>query len=206
MKLVVGLGNPGNAYRNHRHNVGFMAVDALHDRHLGSEWREKHSGLLSRAIIAGRDVTLLKPQSFMNLSGRAVLKAVQAMGLKPADIMVVHDELELPYAELRAKLGGGLGGHNGLRDIHAQLGSADYWRLRLGIGHPGVKAEVADYVLRKPPADERQAIERAIDDSLKQLDALLSGQMPLAVMKLHAKPERPKPPRPAPTPPQGEPS
>ena len=107
---------------------------------------------------------------------------------------------------MKLKHGGGHAGHNGLRDIHAQLGSADYWRLRLGIGHPGVKAEVADYVLRKPPADERQAIERAIDDSLKQLDALLSGQMPLAVMKLHAKPERPKPPRPAPTPPQGEPS
>lgn len=103
MKLVVGLGNPGNAYRNHRHNVGFMAVDALHDRHLGSEWREKHSGLFARAMIAGRDVALLKPQSFMNLSGRAVLKCVQAMGLKPTDILVAHDELELPFAELRAK-------------------------------------------------------------------------------------------------------
>jgi PTH1 family peptidyl-tRNA hydrolase len=98
---------------------------------------------------------------------------------------------------MKIKQGGGHAGHNGLRGIHAQLGSADYWRLRLGIGHPGVKAEVADYVLRKPPADQREAIERSIDESLKQLEPMLNGDMQQAVMKLHAKPERPKPPRPS---------
>lgn len=157
MKLVVGLGNPGNAYRNHRHNVGFMAVDALHDRHLGSEWREKHSGLFARAMIAGRDVALLKPQSFMNLSGRAVLKCVQAMGLKPTDILVAHDELELPFAELRAKQGGGHGGHNGLRDITAAIG-AEYARLRVGIGRPAA-GPVDAYVLSGFTKDEGAALD-----------------------------------------------
>lgn len=189
MKLVVGLGNPGNAYRNHRHNVGFMAVDALHDRHLGSEWREKHSGLLSRAIIAGRDVTLLKPQSFMNLSGRAVLKAVQAMGLKPADIMVVHDELELPYAELRAKLGGGLGGHNGLRDITAAI-SADYARLRVGIGRPAA-GPVDAYVLSGFNKEEGAALDALLARAADVLE-LAVGQGIQAAIDLTTKPQRKK--------------
>lgn len=165
MKLVVGLGNPGNQYRAHRHNVGFMALDALHARHLGSEWREKYVGHFARAVVAGHDVGLLKPQTFMNLSGRAVVKAVQGLGLKPVDILVVHDELELPFGELRAKQGGGHGGHNGLRDLTATVG-ADFARLRVGIGRPAVGA-VDAYVLSAFAKDEAPVVEatlaRAVD-------------------------------------------
>jgi PTH1 family peptidyl-tRNA hydrolase len=142
-------------------------------------------------------VWLLQPQTYMNLSGKSVAAMARFFKIAPQEILVVHDELDLLPGQMKLKQGGGHAGHNGLRDIHAQLGSADYWRLRLGIGHPGVKAEVADYVLRKPPADQREAIERSIDESLKQLEPMLNGDMQQAVMKLHAKPERPKPPRPS---------
>jgi PTH1 family peptidyl-tRNA hydrolase len=144
-------------------------------------------------------VWLLQPQTYMNVSGKSVAALARFFKIAPQEILVVHDELDLLPGQLKLKQGGGHAGHNGLRDIHAQLGSADYWRLRMGIGHPGVKAEVADYVLRKPPADQRDAIERSIDESLKLLDLMLQGDMQQAVMKLHAKPERPKPPRPADT-------
>ena len=207
IKLLVGLGNPGPQYEATRHNAGFWWVDGA-ARQMGTQLSMDRAcfGLVGRMNRPQGPVWLLQPQTYMNLSGKSVAALARFFKIAPQEILVVHDELDLPPGQMKLKHGGGHAGHNGLRDIHAQLGSADYWRLRLGIGHPGVKAEVADYVLRKPPADERQAIERAIDDSLKQLDALLSGQMPLAVMKLHARPERPKPPRPAPTPPQGEPS
>lgn len=207
IKLLVGLGNPGPQYEATRHNAGFWWVDGA-ARQLGAHLSMDRAcfGLVGRMNRPQGPVWLLQPQTYMNLSGKSVAALARFFKIAPQEILVVHDELDLPPGQMKLKHSGGHAGHNGLRDIHAQLGSADYWRLRLGIGHPGVKAEVADYVLRKPPADERQAIERAIDDSLKQLDALLSGQMPLAVMKLHARPERPKPPRPAPTPPQGEPS
>lgn len=207
IKLLVGLGNPGPQYEATRHNAGFWWVDGA-ARQMGTQLSMDRAcfGLVGRMNRPQGPVWLLQPQTYMNLSGKSVAALARFFKIAPQEILVVHDELDLPPGQMKLKHGGGHAGHNGLRNIHAQLGSADYWRLRLGIGHPGVKAEVADYVLRKPPADERQAIERAIDDSLKQLDALLSGQMPLAVMKLHARPERPKPPRPAPTPPQGEPS
>jgi PTH1 family peptidyl-tRNA hydrolase len=189
MKLVVGLGNPGNQYRYHRHNVGFMALDALHDRHLGSEWREKNSGLLARAIIAGRDVALLKPQSFMNLSGRAVLKTVQSMGLKPAEILVVHDELELPFAELRAKQGGGHGGHNGLRDITASIG-AEYARLRIGIGRPAA-GPVDAYVLSGFNKEEGAALDALLARAAEVIE-LAVGQGIQAAIDLTTKPQRKK--------------
>lgn len=135
MKLIVGLGNPGPQYRNHRHNVGFMALDRVHARQYGSEWREKHQGLVSQCVIAGRPVVLLKPQTYMNVSGSSVVRAAQQGGVKVGEVLVVHDELELPFGEVRAKLGGGLGGHNGLRSIHGVMG-ADFARIRVGIGRP----------------------------------------------------------------------
>lgn len=189
MKLVVGLGNPGNAYRNHRHNVGFMALDALHSRQLGSEWREKNSGLMGRAMIAGRDVVLLKPQSFMNLSGRAVVKTVQSMGLKPTDILVVHDELELPYGELRAKQGGGHAGHNGLRDITACIG-AEFARLRIGIGRP-VAGPVDAYVLSGFNKDEAMTLDAVLARAAEVIE-LAVGQGIQAAIDLTTKPQRKK--------------
>jgi PTH1 family peptidyl-tRNA hydrolase len=143
-------------------------------------------------------VWLLEPQTFMNLSGRSVASLARFFKIAPGEILVVHDELDLAPGQLKLKQGGGVAGHNGLKDIRAQLGSAEFWRLRLGIGHPGDRTEVADYVLRKPPADERDAIWNAIDTSIAALDLVLAGAMDRAVMRLHAGPQRPKPPKPAP--------
>jgi PTH1 family peptidyl-tRNA hydrolase len=139
----------------------------------------------------------------MNLSGKAVASLARFFKIPPPEILVVHDELDLLPGQLKLKQGGGVAGHNGLKDIRAQLGADDFWRLRLGIGHPGDRAAVADYVLRKPPVAERELIVQSIDSSLQSLDLLLAGAMDRAVMKLHAKPPRPKPPR---RPPEGGPT
>lgn len=189
IKLLVGLGNPGPEYEHTRHNAGFWWVDAA-ARRLGVRLAADRAffGLAGRAAHAEGAVWLLEPQTFMNLSGKAVAALARFYKIAPQELLVVHDELDLPPGQMKLKFGGGHAGHNGLRDIHAQLGSPDYWRLRLGIGHPGIKAEVANYVLRKPPAAEREAIEQSIDTSVAQLDLLVAGRMEQAMMKLHAKP------------------
>jgi PTH1 family peptidyl-tRNA hydrolase len=152
-------------------------------------------------------IWLLEPMTFMNLSGKSVAALARFFKIAPEEILVAHDELDLLPGQMKMKLGGGHAGHNGLKDIHAQLGSADYWRLRLGIGHPGVKAEVVNYVLRKPSPEHREAIEKSIDSSLSALDLILAGDMERAMMKIHAKPPRPKPPKPEAKPtPEGEPT
>ena len=154
-------------------------------------------GLAARVNRPEGPLWLLEPMTYMNLSGKAVAALARFYKIEPGEILVVHDELDLQPGQLKLKQGGSPAGHNGLKDIHAQLGSADYWRLRLGIGHPGVKAEVVDYVLRKPSAAHREGIAKAIDTSLSALDLLIAGDMTRAMMKLHAKPPRPKPPKPA---------
>lgn len=161
MKLVVGLGNPGPQYRNHRHNVGFMALDRVHAREHGSEWREKHQGFVSQCVIAGRPVVLLKPQTYMNVSGSSVVRAAQQGGVKVGEVLVVHDELELPFGEVRAKLGGGLGGHNGLRSIHGVMG-ADFARIRVGIGRPPT-GPVDAWVLSNFALDEQARLDALLD-------------------------------------------
>jgi PTH1 family peptidyl-tRNA hydrolase len=210
IKLLVGLGNPGPEYEHTRHNAGFWWVDAA-ARRLGARLAAERAffGLAGRAGHAEGPVWLLEPQTYMNLSGKAVAALARFYKITPQEVLVVHDELDLPPGQMRLKFGGGHAGHNGLRDIHAQLGSPDYWRLRLGIGHPGVKAEVANYVLRKPPADEREAIEHAVEQSVAQLDLLVAGRMEQAMMKLHprlpaAGPAlKPPPSAPAPDAPSG---
>ncbi|HEV8691363.1 MAG TPA: aminoacyl-tRNA hydrolase [Ideonella sp.] len=201
IRLIVGLGNPGAEYEATRHNAGFWWVDEAARLLRASLTPDRaYHGLvarLNRPPEQGGPLWLLEPMTYMNLSGKAVAPLARFFKIAPSEILVVHDELDLPPGQMRLKQGGGNGGHNGLKDIQAQLGAADFWRLRLGIGHPGVKAEVVNYVLRKPPADERDAIERNIDESLKLLDLVLAGEMERAMMKLHAKPARPKPPRPA---------
>jgi PTH1 family peptidyl-tRNA hydrolase len=189
IRLLVGLGNPGPEYEHTRHNAGFWWVDAA-ARRLGVRLATDRAffGLAGRAAHAEGAVWLLEPQTFMNLSGKAVAALARFYKIAPQELLVVHDELDLPPGQMKLKFGGGHAGHNGLRDIHAQIGSPDYWRLRLGIGHPGVKAEVANYVLRKPPAAEREAIEQSIDTSVAQLDLLVAGRMEQAMMKLHARP------------------
>ena len=195
IRLLVGLGNPGPEYEGTRHNAGFWWVDAAAAR-LGARLAvdRAYHGLVARVNRPDGPLWLLEPQTYMNLSGKSVAALARFFKIAPAEILVVHDELDLLPGQLKLKLGGGHAGHNGLRDIHAQLGSPDYWRLRLGIGHPGVKAEVADYVLRKPPATEREAIVDAVERSLRQLDTLLAGDMAHATRELHAPP--PRPPRP----------
>jgi len=197
IKLFVGLGNPGPEYAATRHNAGFWWIDEV-ARTLGASLAldRAYHGRVARATVEGRPIWLLQPQTFMNLSGKSVAALARFYKIAPEDILVVHDELDLPPGEAKLKHGGGHAGHNGLRDIHAQLGSADYWRLRLGIGHPGARGEVIGWVLRKPPLDEQIGIEQAIERSAKALGLLAAGEMAQATQIIHtARPPRPKPPR-----------
>lgn len=194
IRLFVGLGNPGHEYEGTRHNAGFWWIDAV-----ARQWRatlsaeRSYHGLVARVNHPGGPVWLLQPQTYMNLSGKSVAALARFFKIAPQDILVAHDELDLLPGQAKLKQGGRPGG-NGVKDVEAQLGSADFWRLRFGIGHPGVKSEVVDYVLRKPPAEERQAIEQCITRSIPALDAMLRGDMQSATMQVHAKPPRPKPP------------
>jgi len=162
MKLIVGLGNPGAKYARNRHNIGFMAVDAIAANHGFSPWRSKFQGLLSDGRLGHAKVVLLKPQTFMNLSGHSVGAAVRFYKLNPEDVIVFHDELDLAPGKLRLKNGGGHAGHNGLRSIHQHIGP-DYARVRLGIGHPGHKDRVTGYVL----GDFAKADQEWLDDLLR---------------------------------------
>ena len=199
IRLLVGLGNPGAEYEATRHNAGFWFIDEV-ARALKVTLVPERSyfGLAARANTAHGPVWLLEPMTFMNLSGKSVAALARFFKIAPQEILVAHDELDLLPGQVKMKLGGSHAGHNGLKDIHAQLGSADYWRLRLGIGHPGVKAEVVDYVLRKPAPEQRELIEQTIARSVDALDLLLAGEMERAMMKVHAKPPRPKPAPPEP--------
>ena len=195
IRLLVGLGNPGPEYEATRHNAGFWFIDEV-ARQLRASLSPERSyfGLAARVNRPEGPVWLLEPLTFMNLSGKSVAALARFFKIAPNEILVAHDELDLLPGQVKIKLGGSHAGHNGLKDIQAQLGSADFWRLRLGIGHPGVKADVINYVLRKPLAEQREAIDKSIEQSIKALDLLLTGNMEHAMMKIHAKPPRPKPP------------
>ena len=197
IRLLVGLGNPGPEYEATRHNAGFWFIDEA-ARKLGATLtiERSYSGRAARVNRREGPVWLLQPLTFMNLSGKSVAALARFFKIAPSEILVVHDELDLLPGQVKIKLGGSPAGHNGLKDIQAQLGSADFWRLRLGIGHPGVKAEVINYVLRKPLAEQREAIDKSIEQSIQALDLLFAGNMEHAMMKIHAKPPRPKPPPP----------
>ena len=199
IKLFVGLGNPGPEYEDTRHNAGFWWVDAVARELKTSLVMDKgYHGLVARTQAGGQTVWLLEPQTYMNVSGRSVAALARFFKILPEEILVAHDELDVVPGQVKLKFGGGHGGHNGLRDIHAQLGSADYWRLRIGIGHPGVKAEVANWVLKKPTSEHRKAIEDGIIRALQALPEILRGDMEKATMRVHTtQPPRPKPPRPA---------
>jgi peptidyl-tRNA hydrolase, PTH1 family len=204
IRLFVGLGNPGPEYQGTRHNAGFWWLDAMAAK-LGArlDFDRNWHGLAARVNIAGAlPVWLLQPMTYMNLSGKAVAPLARFYKIEPQQVLAIHDELDLQPGQVKLKLGGSAAGHNGLKDIHAQLGTLDFWRLRLGIGHPGVKAEVPDYVLRKPSPEHREAIHQAIDKSLVAADAMIAGDMVRAMAVVHAGVQRPKPPRdPSRTPP-----
>lgn len=187
IRLVVGLGNPGADYVSTRHNSGFHFVDEL-ARRFGGEFKaeKKFHGEVARIDIAGQDVRLLKPSTFYNRSGQAVQGAVSFLKLTPEEVLVAHDEIDLPPATLRLKKGGGHGGNNGLRDIIPHIG-ADFLRLRIGIGHPGDARKVADYVLKRPSKDEAPMLARAIDDAADGFELLLKEGLQKAQTKLHSR-------------------
>ncbi len=196
IRLFVGLGNPGTEYAATRHNAGFWWIDALASQ-LGAQLvpERGYQALVARVNRPAGPIWLLQPMTFMNRSGVSVAALSRFFKIEPAQVLVVHDELDLQPGQAKLKFGGSAAGHNGLKDIHAMLGTQDFWRLRLGIGHPGVKAEVVNYVLKKPSAEHRDAIDKASEQSLKALDALLAGEMDAALAVVHAGVQRPKPPR-----------
>lgn len=173
MRLLVGLGNPGSKYAGHRHNVGFMAVDTIVRRHSFSGPQSKFHSELYTGELGGEKIIAIKPQTYMNDSGRAVQAAAAFYKIEPTDIIVIHDELDLDFGRIRMKQGGGDAGHNGLRSITAALG-ADYWRLRFGIGHPGLKHLVADYALTNFSSDEKPITEALVDEIAHLAEALLA--------------------------------
>ncbi len=198
IKLFVGLGNPGPEYEATRHNAGFWWIDALAaDLKVSLTPDRSYHGSVARTAVHGQTVWLLKPHTFMNLSGKSAAALARFFKIEPQEMLVVHDELDVVPGQAKLKFGGSHAGHNGLRDIHAQLGTGEYWRLRLGIGHPGVKSEVIHWVLQKPAADQRTAMQECIARTLKAVPALLAGEMEKATLIVHtSKPPRPKPPRP----------
>ena len=193
IRLFVGLGNPGPEYEATRHNAGFWWIDELcraHGAHLQAE--AKFHGRAARFRHGAHEAWLLEPSTFMNASGRAVAALARFYKIAPEEILVAHDELDLPPGQAKLKKGGGHGGHNGLRDIAAHLGTGDFWRLRLGIGHPGDKSAVVNFVLHTPSREEALRIQDCIDQSAPLLPLLLDGSFEAAMLKLHTKPKAEK--------------
>lgn len=187
IKLIVGLGNPGAEYAATRHNAGFWWLGEFAQAHKFTFKAEsKFHGLTARAQVQGHEILLLKPQTFMNVSGRAVGALAQFYKIEAQHILVVHDELDLPPGTAKLKLGGGHGGHNGLKDIIAHLGTRDFWRLRIGIGHPGERTDVVGYVLRTPQGEEGKLIEQAMQKAHNVAHLLIEGKTEAAMLKLHS--------------------
>ena len=190
IRLVAGLGNPGREYARTRHNAGFWFADELAGV-LGASFAAESK--FAGEVAKRGELRLVKPMTYMNLSGRAVAGLARFFGIAPDEILVVHDELDLKPGEAKMKFGGGHAGHNGLRDIQAQLGSPEFWRLRIGIGHPRdselTQQEVVDYVLKPPRAEEMSGIEAAVRRALDAWPAIAAGDMEKAMMSLHTKPK-----------------
>lgn len=201
IKLFVGLGNPGPDYAATRHNAGFWWIDELaRELKVNLTMGKSYHGYVGRTTVGAQTIWLLQPQTFMNLSGKSVAGLARFFKIAPEEILIAHDEIDIAPGQMKMKLGGSHAGHNGLRDIHAQLGSADYWRLRIGVGHPGVKSEVINWVLKKPSMDDRIAIDQGIARSLKAVPDMIKGDMDKATMVVHTskppRPNLPKPPKP----------
>jgi PTH1 family peptidyl-tRNA hydrolase len=189
IRLIVGLGNPGKEYERTRHNAGYWWVDAVAEaRHAAWKRETRFSGYTAKVSEGGRDFHLLKPSTYMNESGRSVSALMRFFRIEPGEMLVVHDELDLPPGAVKMKKGGGTGGHNGLTDIAESLGSKDFWRLRIGIGHPGDRDLVADYVLDNPRRAERDAIDPPFERSLELLPRIAAGRLQDAMTWLHTDP------------------
>jgi len=200
VRLIVGLGNPGAHYARNRHNIGFMAVDLLVRRHAFAPFRAKFQGEIAEGTLAGARVHALKPQTFMNLSGDCVGAAAHFYKIAPAEIAVIHDEIDLAPGKLRMKRGGGTAGHNGLRSIEAAIGP-DFWRVRLGVGHPGMKELVEPYVLQNFTPEETQWLGPLLEAVVEAMPLLVADDAPgfMTKVALLLKP-RPAAPLPEPAP------
>lgn len=186
IRLIVGLGNPGRDYEQTRHNAGFWLVDQVaHKYAVTPTVQSKFFGMVAKFNHHGDDIYLLKPQTYMNVSGRAVLSLMNFFKIPSTQMLVVHDELDFAPGIVKFKLGGGNGGHNGLKDIDRVIGR-DYWRLRIGIGHPGDKNKVADYVLKPPSVEDKIVILTALDRAVNVFDMVLSGEFNSAMRQLHS--------------------
>ena len=190
IRLIVGLGNPGPEYEQTRHNAGFWLVDNLANSLPGTRLQRdsRYNAMLAKTSIAGKEVWLLEPLTFMNRSGQSVGALARFFKIAADEVLVVHDELDLMPGIARLKKGGSAGGHNGLKDITASLGTQDYWRLRLGIGHPrtlSLQQQVADFVLHRPRREDQELIEQAIEKSLQVMPQIVEGKFEAATMKLH---------------------
>lgn len=196
LRLIVGLGNPGPDYSETRHNAGFWFCERL-ARELGTSFAKesRYHGLVAKCRLASTDFFLLMPQTFMNRSGQAVQALAHFYRIAPAEMLIVHDELDIPPGQLRLKFGGGLGGHNGLKDITGHLGTQDYWRLRIGIGHPGDRNEVANFVLKPPRREEQAGIDAAIERALILWPLIEKGDWNAATQRANTTP-RPAPAKP----------
>ena len=183
MIIIAGLGNPGAKYSENRHNIGFMAVDAIHSRYTFSTWSKKFKAEIAEGEIAGEKVLLMKPQTFMNLSGESVGEAMRFFKLQPSDIIAIHDELDLPAGKVRMKTGGGHGGHNGLKSLDAHCGK-EYRRLRMGIGHPGDKERVHGHVLGDFAETDRAWLEPLLDALADNAAMLVKGEESRLMNKL----------------------
>lgn len=191
IKLFVGLGNPGNEYADTRHNAGFWLLDAIaENRRVQLTFDRNFFGNVARTSTPDGPLWLLTPQTYMNRSGQAVSALARYFKINPDEILVAHDELDLPPGQAKLKKGGGHGGHNGLRDIHAQLGTADYWRLRIGIGHPGHREEVVNWVLNQPSSVDRDQVMSAIQRAAMAFPLMQSGDTTRAMNLLNTKPPR----------------
>lgn len=187
IRLIVGLGNPGPDYTLTRHNAGFWLADRLAaDGQADFRADGKFHGELARLTVAGCDLRLLKPATFMNHSGRSVAAVARYFDIPPAQILIAYDELDLPPGRLKLKFGGGHAGHNGMRDSIAALGTRDFWRLRIGIGHPGEKSRVVGYVLGRPSRADADAVLTVLDDASRALPDLVEGRFALAMNRLHS--------------------
>jgi len=187
IRLIVGLGNPGAQYQDTRHNAGFWFVDEV-ARIAGATLRPepRFHGLAAKVMFDTHELWLLQPTTFMNRSGQATAALARFYKIAPEQILVAHDEIDLPVGQIKLKYAGGHGGHNGLRDLHAHLGTPNYWRLRLGVDHPGSKDLVVDYVLHAPSKVDRAKIDSTIDEACRQLPALLRGEAALVMNHLHS--------------------
>lgn len=187
VQLIVGLGNPGAEYEQTRHNAGFWFVDALAHAHQCDVRKEaRFHAEVGRCTVHGHDCRLQKPTTFMNRSGQAVSALANFLRIPPSDILVVHDELDLSPGTARLKKGGGHGGHNGLRDLIAHLGTQEFMRLRLGVGHPGDRNQVVDYVLHRPSREDREQIDAAMQRALDVMPLAIAGEFERAMHKLHS--------------------